>query len=149
MCYKGKIMLVNCVKTGLIKAIHTAITLLKIVIPVYTVVVLIRYTPVLAMLENAFAPFMKFFGLPGEGIIPLIAGVFTDEYGVLAALKQLELTAAQITTIAMMTLVAHTIPVESALGKKIGLQIAPFVAFRLVFAILIGLLTCFIGGLFL
>lgn len=142
-------MLVTAIKTGFIKALKTAAMLLKVVIPVYTIVVIISNTPLFSWMQDQFAPFMKYFGLPGDAIIPIVAGLFTDEYGAIAALKQIELNTAQLTTVAMIVLVCHTIPVESAIARKIGIKAAPFIVFRFVCAILAGLLTARIGGLLL
>lgn len=105
----------SSVKTGIIKGFKTTGMILKIVIPVYILVVLIKYSPIMIFLQNLFSPFMKFFNLPGDAIIPLITAFFTDEYSTIAAMSTFDFTTAEITTIAMMALVAHSIPVEAAL----------------------------------
>ncbi len=140
-------MLVAAVKTGFIKAIKTAFMLLKIVLPIYALVVIFRYSPGMALLQDLFSPAMKLFNLPGDAIIPIITGFFTDEYGTIAVLSQLNLTAAQITTVAMIVLVAHSVPVEAAIAQKVGLNFVKFTTLRLVMAILIGLLIGWMGVL--
>lgn len=140
-------MLVTAVKTGFFKAIKTAFMLLKIVLPIYALVVIFKYSPGMALLQDLFAPAMKLFNLPGDAIIPIITGFFTDEYGTVAVLNQISLTSAQITTIAMIVLVAHSVPVEAAIAQKIGLNFVKFTALRLVIAILIGLLVGWMGVL--
>ncbi len=139
-------MLITAIKTGFIKALKTAFSLLKIVLPVYAIVVVFRYTPIMTYLQDSFAPSMKLFNLPGEAIIPIITGAFTDEYGTIAVLNQLTLTSAQITTVAMIVMLAHTIPVEGAIAQKIGLNFVGFTFFRIIMAILLGLLTAWLGG---
>jgi len=99
-------------------------------------------------LEDVFSPAMRFFNLPGEAIIPLITGVFTDEYGTIAVMNTLSFTSAEITTVAMMVLIAHTIPVEAAIAQKIGLNVARFTVYRIVMAILTGMLVGWLGGVF-
>ena len=141
-------MLILAIKTGFIKAIKTAITLLKIVLPVYAIVVLFRYSPAMPYLQNLFAPAMKLFHLPGDAIIPIITGALTDEYGTIAVLNQVTLSTAQITTVAMMVLVAHTIPVEAVIAQKIGLNIVKFTTLRIIMAILIGMLIGWMGVIF-
>ncbi len=126
----------------------TAFTLLKVVLPVYAAVVVIRHSPVMPFLEDVFSPAMRFFNLPGEAIIPLITGVFTDEYGTIAVMNTLSFTSAEITTVAMMVLIAHTIPVEAAIAQKIGLNVARFTVYRIVMAILTGMLVGWLGGVF-
>ena len=134
------------IRDGAIKGIKTAVMLLKIVLPIYAIVVLIKYSPVMPFLQNLFSPAMKFFYLPGDGIVPLITGFFTDEYATIAVMSTFDFTTAQITTIAMFVLVAHSIPVESAIAQKIGMSAAKFAVFRILSAIAIGLLVGWIGG---
>ena len=138
-------MLVLAIKTGFFKAIKTVLMLLKIVLPVYALVVIFRYSPGMPFLQDVFSPAMKLFHLPGEGIIPIITGAFTDEYGTIAVLNQLTLTTAQITTVAMIVLVAHTIPVEAAIAQKIGLNFVKFTILRIIMAICIGMLIGWLG----
>lgn len=135
------------VRDGAIKGIKTAVMLLKIVLPIYAIIVLIKYSPVMPFLQNLFSPAMKFFQLPGDAIVPLITGFFTDEYATIAVLSTFDFTTAEITTIAMFVLVAHSIPVESAIAQKIGMSAAKFAAFRILSAIAVGLLVGWIGGL--
>jgi hypothetical protein len=98
-------------------------------------------------LQDLFSPAMKFFHLPGNGIVPLITGFFTDEYTTIAVMSTFDFTTAQITTIAMFVLVAHSIPVESAIAQKIGMSAAKFAIFRILSAIAVGLLVGWVGGM--
>ncbi|MPN59634.1 hypothetical protein SDC9_207355 [bioreactor metagenome] len=134
------------IRDGALKGLKTAAMLLKIVLPVYALVVLLKYSPVMPFLQNLFSPAMKFFHLPGNGIVPLITGFFTDEYSTIAVMSTFDFTKAQITTIAMFVLVAHSMPVESAIAQKIGLSAAKFALFRILAAIAVGLLVGWIGG---
>ena len=138
----------TAVKDGTIKGLKTGVMLLKIVLPIYLIVVLIKYSPVMPWLQNFFEPGMALFNLPGDAIVPIITGAFTDEYGVIAAMRSFNFTMAQITTIAMIILTAHSLPVESALAQKIGFSPGKLLLFRVVSAIFIGLLVGWLGGLF-
>ncbi|HAF60682.1 MAG TPA: hypothetical protein DCK81_06040 [Clostridiales bacterium UBA9856] len=140
---------IQTIKIGFIKAIKTTLTLMKVVLPVYAVVVIIKYSPVMSFLERIFEPAMKIFLLPGEASIPLISGFFTDEYGAIAAATQFGFTPVEITTIAMVNLVFHSIPVEYALSRKIGLPAGKFVLYRVIAAVIVGLIVSRIGGIFL
>lgn len=141
-------LLGTAIKDGIIKGFKTAIMMLKIVLPVYAIVVLVKYSPIMPFMQNLFSPAMKFFNLPGDAIVPLITGLFTDEYSTIAAMSSFHFTTAQITTIAMIVLVAHSVPVEAAVAQKIGLSAAKFSAFRILAAIFVGLLVGWIGGFF-
>lgn len=141
-------MLITAIRTGFIKALKTAFMLLKIVLPIYALVVIFRYTPGMALLQDLFAPAMLLFNLPGDAIMPIITGFFTDEYGAIAVMSQLNLSMTQITTVAMIVLVAHGIPVEAAIAQKVGLNFVKFTTLRIVMAILIGLLIGWMGVIF-
>ncbi len=139
-------MFIESVKTGFKKGIGTVWFLSKIIVPVYIVVTVIRYTPLMPAIGNFFRPLMKLFDLPGEAAIPFITGFFLDEYGVIAAIKAISLDTYQITTIAIMALFFHTIFIESAVMKKLGLSISFFSAFRFSLAIIFGIIIGQLGG---
>lgn len=135
------------IRDGAIKGVKTAAMLLKIVLPVYAAVVLLKYSPVMPFLQGFFSPAMKFFNLPGNGIVPLITGFFIDEYSTIAVMRTFDFTTAEITTIAMFVLVAHSMPVESAIAQKIGMSAVKFAVYRILAAIAVGILVGWIGGL--
>ncbi len=139
-------MFLESVKTGFRKGVDTVWFLSKIIVPVYIVVTIIRYTPVMHVIGNFFRPLMKLFNLPGEAAIPFITGFFLDEYGVIAAIKAISLNSYQITTIAIMALFFHTIFIESAVMKKLGLSITFFSVFRFSLAIIFGIIIGQFGG---
>lgn len=140
-------MFFQSVKVGFKKGIETVIFLCKIIVPVYIIVTILKYTPVMGAIGKAFKPLMKFFNLPGEAAIPFITGTFLDEYGAIAAIKAISLDTYQITTIAIMILFFHTIFIENVLMKKLGLSFTFFSLFRLALAIIIGILVGQLGGI--
>lgn len=140
-------LLAAVIKDGAIKGVKTTVMLLKIVLPIYAVVVLIKYSPIMPFLQELFSPAMTIFHLPGDGIVPLITGFLTDEYATIAVMSTFDFTTAEITTIAMFVLVAHSLPVESAIAQKIGMSAAKFAVFRILSACAVGILVGWIGGL--
>lgn len=135
------------VRDGAVKGVKTALMLSKVVLPIYAAVVIFRYSPAMPFLQEVFSPAMKFFHLPGDAIMPLVSGLFTDEYATIAVMSAFDFNMAEITTIAMIVLVAHSMPVEAAIAKKIGLSPVKYSVFRLVFAVLVGIVVGFLGGL--
>ncbi|MDR3225503.1 MAG: nucleoside recognition domain-containing protein [Clostridiales Family XIII bacterium] len=129
---------------GFLKGLKTGGFLLRIMIPVYLVVVFLRYTPVIPFLQEYLAPVMRIFSLPGDAAIPIVAGIFSDEYGVVAAMQGFDFSAPTITIIAMIILCFHTIPLEAALGQTMGFHPAKYSLYRLALAVTTGL---FIGWL--
>jgi Fe2+ transport system protein B len=139
----------TAVKDGAIKGLKTVLMLLKILIPIYLLVVVIKYSPVMPWLQDVAAPVMKIFRLPPEAAVPVVTGLFSDEYGVVAALGGFNFSMAAITTIAMIALAAHSLPVEAAVAQKIGLPAGVMVLLRIGTAILTGIFVGWLGGVFL
>jgi Fe2+ transport system protein B len=139
----------TALKDGMIKGLKTVLMLLKILIPIYLLVVLIKYSPVMPWLQDVAAPVMKIFRLPPEAAVPVVTGLFSDEYGVVAALGGFDFSMAAITTIAMIALAAHSLPVEAAVAQKIGLPAGVMVLLRVGTAIFTGILVGWLGGVFL
>lgn len=141
-------LILRSVKIGFIKAMETTLMLMKVVLPVYAIVVIIKHSPLMGYFQKAFEPVMAFFKLPSEAAVPLIAGLFTDEYGMIAVSYQFEFTSWELTTIAMVGLACHSIPMEYVLSKKIGLPAGKFVLYRVFAAIVIGFIVAQIGRFF-
>jgi hypothetical protein len=151
MATENRSKAVLALKDGFIKGLKTGGFMLRIIMPIYLAVVFLRYTPVIAFLQERLAPAMGLFHLPGEAAVPLVTGIFSDEYGVVAAMAGFGFTAAQVTVIAMVTLCFHTIPLEAAVGRTIGFHPAKYTLYRLVLAVGTGLLvgwlvTALLGG---
>ena len=136
-------------KDGALKGLKTWIMLLKIMLPVYIVVVLIKYSPLMPLLTDLFSPVMGFLNMPGEAAAPIIAGILSDEYGCIAAMQGFSFGAVAVTTIAMINLCFHSIPVESAINGRIGFAVWKIILFRLCLAVLVGLAVSRLGGVLL
>jgi hypothetical protein len=76
-----------------------------------------------------------------------VAGVFGDEYAAVATLGGFEFGTASVTTIAMMVLCFHAIPVETALSRRIGFPSVKLLFYRLGLCLFSGALVGWIGGL--
>jgi hypothetical protein len=138
---------VLALRDGFIKGLTTGGRLLCVMIPIYLVVVFLTYTPAIAFFQERLAPVMRVFSLPGDAAVPIVAGVFSDEYGVVAAMSGFNFSAAQITTIAMIILCFHTIPLEAAIGHQIGFNPAKYTVYRFVMAIATGIFVGWLTGL--
>jgi hypothetical protein len=137
---------VTAIREGFIKGVKTGLMLLKVMLPIYVVVVFLKYTPVMPLLQEALTPVMKIFGLPGDAAVPIVTGIFADEYGIVAAMRGFDFTAASLTTIAMIGLCFHSMPVETAIGRQIGYHPLRYFLFRLCMAIVTGLLVGALAG---
>ncbi|MDR1247093.1 MAG: hypothetical protein LBK57_08715 [Clostridiales Family XIII bacterium] len=141
--------LLGAVGNGAGKGLKTGLMLLRVMLPVYIAVVLIKYSPLMPLLLDAFAPVMGFLNMPGEAAAPIIAGVLSDEYGCIAAMRGFSFNAATVTTIAMVNLCFHSIPVESAINGQIGFAVWKIVLFRFCLAVTVGLTVSRLAGVLL
>jgi len=114
-------------------ALSTGWVLFRVMIPALLAVRLISHLGVLEPLGDLMAPLMKTAGLPGETGIIWITAMLTNMYGGLALLAgaaaPLELTVGQVTSLGMMLLLAHSMPVEVTVAARSG--VSPFLVIPL------------------
>ncbi|MDR3364845.1 MAG: hypothetical protein LBS91_07880 [Clostridiales Family XIII bacterium] len=137
----------KAILNGALKGLKTALMLLRIMVPIYLAVVVLKHTEVFPFLADRMAPVMAVFGLPGDAVVPMVAGVFSDEYAIVAAMGGFAFDKAALTTIAMICLCFHSIPVEAVITRQIGMPAWRMTLFRFGLAVLTGLLASVLGGL--
>lgn len=114
---------------------------IKIVLPVYVVVSILQYTPVVGWLSNYLSPFMAWFGLPGEASLALVIAMLSNAYAGIATALSLNLGTKEMTVIAAMLLMAHELPIEAAVSKKSGSKATPLIITRLMLALIFGIIV--------
>src|SRR5690606_38067831 len=102
---------------------RTAWTLSKVIFPVTLVVSLLKETPVMDWIIRLIAPFMSWFGLPGEAAVALVMGMVINLYAAIGALLTMDLTVKQAFTVAVMTSFAHNLLVETAVTRQVGVSV--------------------------
>jgi len=132
-------MLKTAVKNGFINGIKYSWFLIKIIIPVYFLITAIKYSPAMDWLVTIFTPVAGVFNLPGEAAVPLISAFVLDEYGAIAAIKAVNLSGYSVTVVAVMTLISHSLIIETAILKKMSLNAVFFNTYRLFWSIAAGL----------
>jgi len=100
-------------KRGFQSGLTTTWNLSKVIVPVYLIVTFLKYTPVMGKLLNIYAA--------------------------LGAISSLDLTGREITIIATMLLLSHSLPVESAVSGRTGVNAMLITGFRLVISVMSGL----------
>jgi hypothetical protein len=91
---------------------------------------------------------MGIFGLPGESALGLIAGYFVNLYAAIAVVAPLNLSAKEITIIALMLGISHSLPIETAVTKKTGVNAWLMLAVRILFSLLSGVILNSLWKLF-
>ncbi|MDI3480424.1 MAG: hypothetical protein PWQ97_79 [Tepidanaerobacteraceae bacterium] len=134
-----KILSQDTLKRGLAAGVDVTWQLAKIIIPIYFIVTFLKHTPALDIVSNLFSPLMRLFGLPGKAAIVLVLGNVVNLYAAIGAMVSLSLSYKELTVLAIMLSFCHSLPVETALAKKIGLSAVNVIAVRAGLAILSGL----------
>jgi len=109
-------------KAGLIRGMRQGfksfITLTKVMAPVYILISILKELNVLTWLADLFAPFMKFFGLSGESALVLVSGWTVNLYGAIAVLAGTEFSVRQVTIMAVMLGISHSLVMETAIVSR-------------------------------
>ena len=130
------------VKSWFAQSIVTSIKIFKIMIPISILVKILQELGLIVYIGDALAPLMNVMGLPGEiGLVwastmmgNIYAGIIT--YFTIG----IELTSAQITVLATIILIAHTLPVELAITHKAGVKAGTAFLFRFLLGFLAGVI---------
>lgn len=130
----------TAIKNGFNNGLKTSYILVKIIVPVYIFVTILKYTGILEWISTALSPLMNIFGLPGEAALVLVLGNFVNIYAAIGAVTSITLLPKQITIIAMMLSFSHSLFVETAVAKKTGVNVIIVLFIRISLAIMSGIL---------
>lgn len=117
---------------------------MKIMIPVYAVITVIRNTPLLEWLGSLSQPLMILFGLPGEAVVVLIFGKVINIYAAIGAISGLELTIREITILGSMLTISHSLIMETAVIKQARVPVRGILILRVVTSFAVGIILNFI-----
>ncbi len=120
--------------------IRTFLLLMRIMIPVYILITVVRYTPLLGWLSELFKPAMAYWGLPGEAVVVLILGQTINIYAAVGAISGLELTIREITILGGMLTISHSLPMETMVIRQAGVPVKGLLALRIGLSLLSGLI---------
>ena len=91
---------------------------------------------------------MFIFGLKGDTALAIILSNALNIYAGLAVIANLEMTTKEITTLAMMILFSHSLPIETAVLKNIGVSKVLQITIRICVSIITGIVMNLVWGLF-
>lgn len=138
--------LLTPIKSGLKKSLRTLWLLTKIIIPITCALQLLEHFGFMEPIAAFFTPLTSWLGLPGDTVLPLMLGVWTNFYASLGAVSTISLSPRQITVFAVIVGICHELPVESVICRSTGLKIHQSFLLRLFTAFFAGLL---LNGLYL
>ncbi len=122
-------------REGLESGLRTTWELGKIIFPVTVAVSILQYTALYDALLSGLKPVMVLVGLPGEAAIPLALGNLLNLYAAIGAILTMDLTVKQVFILALMLSFSHSLPVEAAVCRRIGVSVSLVVGFRVTLAV--------------
>ena len=134
-------------KNGFENGLKTAFLLLKVILPVFALVKVLEHTPVIGWISHLCDPLMQFVGLPGEAALAVVTGMFLNFYAAIGIIIALDLSAWQVTIIAIILSCCHELVIETAIIKKTGIRAWPILGLRMAAALGAGLTLNLFGKL--
>lgn len=132
------------VKTVLRDTSSTYFFLLKIMIPISIIVKVLQEIGAIKVIGDILSPAMGIVGLPGNFGLILTTAMITNIYGALIIFFQLSLintySVAQVTILACMMLITHTLPIEARVAQKAGVRLWYTLSFRIICAFIFGII---------
>jgi hypothetical protein len=125
-------------KRGLLSGLSITFMMVKVIVPCYIAIEIIKHFGVIEIISRVCAPFMSIFGLPGEAALSLVAGYLINLYAAIAVLTPLGLPAKNITVIALMLGICHSVTVETPITKKTGVNALLLLVVRISLSLLSG-----------
>ena len=117
-------------------ALKTSILILKLIIPFYLLADILIYFGILQKISFIFEPITSILGLNPEVSLSIAAGVLFNIYAGIAFGAPLNLTPYEWTILGLFLGIAHALPVENAIMKKLGISYIYSTILRLSVAIL-------------
>ena len=117
--------------------------LFKLIIPISIIMKIIKELGLIRHIGDFLSPLMALAGLPGSYGLAWATAMLTNIYGGMLVFSSLiieePLTTAQVTILGIMILVAHSLPIESTIGRKSGIRLRVSIFIRFFMAVLFGI----------
>jgi hypothetical protein len=117
---------------GARKGLKSFFWIIKIIVPVSLLAFLLEWSGATLWLEPVFKPLMSLINLPPEAFIPIIASIFADVYGGIAAMAVMNFSAAQMTLIMLFSAISHSLVIEGLIQARSGIGFFKITLIRLV-----------------
>ncbi len=102
-------------------SLSSGILILKLVIPFYILADILLYFDLLRPVSLLFLPVTSILQLPAETAMAITAGIFLNLYAAVAFAAPLGLSSYEWTILGVFLGVCHSLPVENAIMKKLGI----------------------------
>lgn len=122
-------------------SLKSAWIVLKLIIPIYIIADILFYYNTLSYISFLIEPFTSIIGLPPETSLAIISGMFLNVYASVAFAAPLDLSIHQWSILAVFVGIAHSLPVEGVIMKKIGIGNFYSYTLRIISAFIVAFLT--------
>jgi hypothetical protein len=116
---------------GVRKGIGSFIWIAKIVLPISLAIALVQWLGWLSKIDFILNPLMNVLHLPPQAALPLVTGMVTNIYAVIALITVLPFSAEQATLIAVFSLIAHNLLGEGLIQHKSGVSFPKAIMIRI------------------
>lgn len=121
----------SSIEKSLRPAVKTGLWIIKITVPVSFGVLLLKLTGLLPMIARLCAPLFALFGMPGESALVFVTAGLVNIYACIGVMETLGLGGHTVTILALMCLISHNLPVETAVQKRTGSSFLAILCIRL------------------
>lgn len=128
-------------KETLKTSLQSIYIILKLVIPIYIIADILFYYNTLSHVAFLAEPITSLIGLPPETSLAIISGMFLNVYAAIAFAAPLDLSVHQWTILAVFIGICHSLIVEGAIIKKIGLSNFYSYSLRSIIAFIVAFIT--------
>jgi hypothetical protein len=135
-------------RKGVLNGLSITFVMVKVIVPCFIAIELIKHFGLIDSISSIFKPFMGLIGLPGEAALGLIAGYFINLYAAIAVLTPLNLSTKDITVIALILGIAHSLPMETPVTRQTGVNAWVLLLVRIILSLVAGALLNIIWKLF-
>ena len=126
---------------GARKGRKSFIWICKLLIPISFLAVIIQWSGWLYEVMPLLDPAMRLINLPGAAALPILSGMLIGPYTTIAIISVLPFSFEQMTLIAIFTMIAHSLTIESIIQHRAGIHAAKITLIRIGGAILAVLIV--------
>ncbi len=123
-------------KNGISKGWDGFVWMIQIIVPVSLLTSLLAWSGWLREIDFIVQPLMNAISLPAMAALPLVIGMFAGIYGAIAAMVVLPMNQAEMTLVAIFSLMAHNLIQEGIIQARSGIHPVKATVFRLIAACL-------------
>ncbi len=127
----------TALRESLESALRSAWLIIKLIVPLYILADILLYFDLLRHVTFIFAPITSYLGLPSEAAMAIAGGVLLNMYAGIAFAAPLGLSPYQWTILAVFLGVCHSMVIECAVVKRLGVSYTYSIVLRGIMAFVV------------